>query len=73
MVRVVLSFYTNLTPKLTSIHVRDHPSNKLSNYREHTCNFIKLGTKGETLTNHRDYPCILLFSFSFLEHFLLFY
>ncbi|MFS7928209.1 hypothetical protein Hanom_Chr04g00318081 [Helianthus anomalus] len=46
--------------ELISIHIRDYPSNKLSNHREHTCNFIKLGTKDEILANHKDYPCILL-------------
>ncbi|KAJ0865523.1 hypothetical protein HanRHA438_Chr12g0541431 [Helianthus annuus] len=40
---------------------RDYPSNKLSNHREHRCNFQKLGTIGVILQNHMDYPCILLF------------
>ncbi|KAJ0938131.1 hypothetical protein HanRHA438_Chr03g0149561 [Helianthus annuus] len=40
---------------------RDYPSNKLSNHREHRCNFQKLGTICVILQNHRDYPCILLY------------
>ncbi|MFS7993924.1 hypothetical protein Hanom_Chr12g01099911 [Helianthus anomalus] len=39
---------------------RDYPSNKLSNHREHRCNFQKLGTIGVILQNHRDYPGILI-------------
>ncbi|MFS7907646.1 hypothetical protein Hanom_Chr01g00073791 [Helianthus anomalus] len=50
----------DLTEKTNPIHSRDYPSNKLSNHKEHGCNFQKLGTKGEILPNHRDYPCILL-------------
>ncbi|MFS7962266.1 hypothetical protein Hanom_Chr08g00724631 [Helianthus anomalus] len=49
----------NLTEKLTSIHSRDYPSNKLLNHRDHRCNFQKLGTIGVILQNHMD-PCILL-------------
>ncbi|MFS7964026.1 hypothetical protein Hanom_Chr08g00745251 [Helianthus anomalus] len=48
------------------IHSRDHPSNKLSNHMEHWCNFQMLGTKGEILPNHRDYPCILLYNYFFV-------
>ncbi|MFS7936974.1 hypothetical protein Hanom_Chr05g00422051 [Helianthus anomalus] len=50
----------DLTEKTNPILSSDYPSNKLSNHREHGCNFQKLGTKGEILPNHRDYPCILL-------------
>ncbi|MFS7899987.1 hypothetical protein Hanom_Chr00s088818g01798021 [Helianthus anomalus] len=45
------------------IHARNYPSNKLSNHKEHTCNFKKLGTKGKILRIRRDYPCILLYKF----------
>ncbi|MFS7952769.1 hypothetical protein Hanom_Chr07g00610821 [Helianthus anomalus] len=57
----------DLTEKTNPIHSRDYPSNKLSNHREHGCNFQKLGTKGEILPNHRDYPCILLLFFSMFD------
>ncbi|MFS7932199.1 hypothetical protein Hanom_Chr04g00365071 [Helianthus anomalus] len=50
----------NLMGKLTDIHSRDYPSNKLSNHMDHRCNFQKLGTIDVILQNHRDYPCILL-------------
>ncbi|MFS7929663.1 hypothetical protein Hanom_Chr04g00335201 [Helianthus anomalus] len=50
----------NLMGKLTDIHSRDYPSNKLSNHRDHRCNFQKLGTIDVILQNHKDYPCILL-------------
>ncbi|MFS7951120.1 hypothetical protein Hanom_Chr07g00591201 [Helianthus anomalus] len=50
----------DLTEKLTNIHSRDYPSNKLSNHKKHRCNFQKLGTIGVSLQNHRDYPGILL-------------
>ncbi|MFS7996870.1 hypothetical protein Hanom_Chr12g01134951 [Helianthus anomalus] len=54
---VIWSFHIHLT----DIHSRDYPSNKMSNHREHQCNYQKLGTIGVILQNHKDYPCILLY------------
>ncbi|MFS7996385.1 hypothetical protein Hanom_Chr12g01129381 [Helianthus anomalus] len=51
----------DLTEKLTDIHSMDYPSNKLSNHREHRCNFLKLGIIGVILQNHKDHLCILLY------------
>ncbi|MFS7892633.1 hypothetical protein Hanom_Chr00s000688g01655051 [Helianthus anomalus] len=56
-----------------SIHSKDYPSNKLSNHRDHGCNFQKLGTIGVILQNHIDYLCILLLSFGFFYVFFLNY
>ncbi|MFS7916409.1 hypothetical protein Hanom_Chr02g00176791 [Helianthus anomalus] len=33
--------------KLTDIYSGDYPSNKITNHREHTCYFQKVGTKRE--------------------------
>ncbi|MFS7973484.1 hypothetical protein Hanom_Chr09g00857041 [Helianthus anomalus] len=50
----------DLTEETNPIHSRDYTSNKLSNHRDHWCNFQNLGIKGEISPNHMDYPRILL-------------
>ncbi|MFS8009792.1 hypothetical protein Hanom_Chr14g01289521 [Helianthus anomalus] len=59
--RVFRSFHTHLTSK-TNLHLRQGLSvNKIGKVGDYSCNFRKLGTKGEKWTNHRDYPDIFLF------------
>ncbi|KAM0013928.1 hypothetical protein Hdeb2414_s0014g00425491 [Helianthus debilis subsp. tardiflorus] len=50
----ILVISSGLNDETNGHPLRDYPSNKLSNYMEHRCNFQKLGTKGEILPNHRD-------------------
>ncbi|MFS7965588.1 hypothetical protein Hanom_Chr09g00763981 [Helianthus anomalus] len=44
MLPMVCHFVTRIVPK---VNVGDYPSNKMTNHREHTCYFQKVGTKRE--------------------------
>ncbi|MFS7912175.1 hypothetical protein Hanom_Chr02g00126841 [Helianthus anomalus] len=44
MLPMVCYFVTRIVPR---VDVRDYPSNKMTNHREHICYFQKVGTKRE--------------------------
>ncbi|MFS7888994.1 hypothetical protein Hanom_Chr00s000003g01601531 [Helianthus anomalus] len=58
IIRVFWSFHTNLTKKTNPHPCKRLSGNEIEKVGDYSCNFRKLGTKGEKKPNHRDYPGI---------------